>query len=112
MCPHCGSVNNSAFLKPRNETGKVRATTRGTMSQRRVWKCREKTCRKQFSVLTDTIFHGSHVPVRVWVLVVFQMAAFKNGMAAKEVERIYGLAPQTLRSAAPASVAALTGTGP
>ncbi|HXY43459.1 MAG TPA: IS1595 family transposase [Acidimicrobiales bacterium] len=93
VCPHCHSVADATFLKPRNETGTARATTRGTMSQRRVWKC--KGCRKQFSVLTDTIFHGSHVPVRVWVLVMFQMASSKNGMAAKEVQRTYGLAPQT-----------------
>jgi len=95
LCPHCGSVDKSTFLKPRNAegNGKARETRMGTMTQRRVWKCRD--CRKQFSVLTGTIFHGSKVPVRTWVLVVAQMCASKNGMAAREIERIYGLTPKT-----------------
>ncbi|MDA8039848.1 MAG: IS1595 family transposase [Actinomycetota bacterium] len=96
VCPHCGTVDNATFLKPRgDEAGKARATRTGAMSQRRVWKCKNKTCRKQFSVLTGTIFHGSKVPVRVWVLVVAQMCASKNGVAAREVERLYGLTPKT-----------------
>ncbi|MGD0083943.1 MAG: IS1595 family transposase [Acidimicrobiales bacterium] len=93
-CPHCGTFNQATFLKPRkDEAGKARATRTGAMSQRRVWKCRH--CLKQFSVLTGTIFHGSKVPVRIWVLVVFQMASSKNGMAAREVQRLYGLPPKT-----------------
>jgi len=94
ICPHCGSRNKSTFLTPRkDENGKQRATRTGAMSQRRVWKCRD--CLKQFSVLTGTIFHGSKVSVRTWVLVVFQMACSKNGMAAREVQRTYGLPPKT-----------------
>ncbi len=95
LCPHCHSRNNSTFLTPRNETGKARATRTGSMSQRRVWKCKNKTCRKQFSVTTGTVFASSKVPLRTWVLIVFQMASSKNGMAAREVERTYGLSPKT-----------------
>jgi transposase-like protein len=54
-----------------------------------VWKCR--ACRKQFSVLTGTIFHGTKIPVRTWIFVIFEMASSKNGVAAKEIERKYGL---------------------
>jgi transposase-like protein len=57
--PHCGSVRKPCFLKPSN--GKTRT---GSMSERRVWKCAD--CRKQFSVLTGTIFHGTKIPVRKW----------------------------------------------
>jgi transposase-like protein len=95
VCPHCGGLDNATFLKPRNEEGRARATRTGSMSQRRVWKCKNKGCRKQFSVLNGTVFHGSRVSVRIWVLVTFQMAASKNGMAAREVERVYGLCPKT-----------------
>ena len=56
-----------------------------------MWKCR--ACRKQFSVLTGTIFHGAKIPVRTWVLVVFEMASRKNRVAAREVERKYDLTP-------------------
>jgi transposase-like protein len=85
-CPHCGGLE-PYFLNPEN--GKDRRTRTGTTSERRVWKCRE--CRKQFSVLTGTIFHGTKIPVRTWCFVVFEMASSKNGVAAKEIQRKYNL---------------------
>jgi transposase-like protein len=91
VCPHCGTVDKHYFLKPSN--GSSRKTRTGTPSQRRVWKCR--ACRKQFSVLTGTIFHGSKIPVRTWVFVVFEMASSKNGVSAREIERKYGLTPKS-----------------
>jgi len=39
--------------------------------------------------------HGSHVPVRTWVLIIFEMVSNKNGLAAREVERKYGLSPKS-----------------
>gem|GEM_PF-7111445 len=53
-CPHCGSIKGAYFLKPKDGTS--RKTRTGNSSHRRVWKC--KDCRKQFSVLTNTPFHG------------------------------------------------------
>jgi transposase-like protein len=79
------------LLNPAN--GKSRATRTGAASQRRGWKC--GACRKQFSVLTNTIMHGTKIPVRVWVLVIFEMCCNKNGMSAREVERRYGMAPRS-----------------
>jgi transposase-like protein len=91
VCPHCGSIGDHRFLEFAN--GQSRRTNRGTQTYRRLWKCRD--CRKQFSVLTKTIMHGSHVPVRTWVLIIFEMVSNKNGLAAREVERKYGLSPRT-----------------
>src|SRR5664280_1930815 len=91
VCPHCGVMNSHYFLKPTN--GVSRTTTRGSESQRRVWKC--KDCRKQFSVLTGTIFHGSKVPLQTWLFVFFEMCTNKNGIAAREIARKYGVAPKT-----------------
>lgn len=91
VCPHCGSINDHYFLKPKDEVG--RRTRTGNVSQRRVWKC--KDCRKQFSVLTGTIFHGSKVPVRLWIFVFFEMCSNKNGIAAREIERKYDVSPKT-----------------
>jgi transposase-like protein len=87
VCPHCDSERQPYFLTPRD--GVSRRTRTGSSSERRVWKC--AGCRKQFSVLTGTIFHGSKIPVRTWVMVVFEMCASKNGVAAREIERKYGL---------------------
>lgn len=85
-CAHCAS-SSVRLIPPAN--GVSRKTAGGTMSERRVWKCR--ACRKQFSVLTNTIMHATKIPVRTWVLVFFDMAASKNGISAKEVERRYGV---------------------
>jgi transposase-like protein len=91
VCPHCGSVRKPYFLKPAN--GRSRKTTLGAASERRVWKCAD--CRKQFTVLTGTIFHGTKIPVRTWVFLIFEFASSKNGIAAREIERKYGLTPKS-----------------
>jgi transposase-like protein len=95
VCPHCGSINDHYFLRPKTKLdGKdARRTRTGAPSERRVWKC--KDCRRQFSVLTGTIFHGSKVPVRIWLFVIVEMVANKNGIAAREIERKYGVHPKT-----------------
>src|ERR1700682_1178045 len=64
VCPHCG--NTKAYFL--NAQGGNRATgSSGARSQRRVWKCAK--CRRQFSVLTKTVFHGSKIPLQKWVMV-------------------------------------------
>ena len=90
VCPHCGSIAEHYFLAPR---GGVRVTNRGTETQRRLWKCHD--CREKFSVLTGTVMHGTHIPVRTWVLVFFELCSSKNGVAAREIERRYGLSPKS-----------------
>jgi transposase-like protein len=91
LCPHCGSVREHYFLTPTN--GVSRKTRTGSASERRVWKCAD--CRKQFTVLTGTIFHGTKIPIRKWVLVIFDVASAKNGISAREIERKYGLASKS-----------------
>ncbi len=90
ICAHCDSTDVSLIV-PTNGTS--RRTAGGTMSERRVWRCHG--CRKQFSVLTGTMMHATKVPVRTWLLVIFEMCASKNGVSAREVERKYGLTPRT-----------------
>src|SRR5438067_4343062 len=89
-CPHCGS-EKAWFLNP--EKGEARRTRTGSMSQRRVWKCGD--CKKQYSVLTGTIFHGTKMPLQTWLFVLFEMMANKNGIAAREIERKYAVTAKT-----------------
>ena len=89
VCPHC-EHDKAYFLNAQNGGRKTRT---GTVSERRVWKC--ASCRKQFSALTGTIFHGSKIPVRTWLFVVFEMCSSKNGVSAREIERKYGLHPKS-----------------
>jgi transposase-like protein len=90
-CPLCNATGKFYFLTPKDGTS--RKTRTGAVSQRRVWKC--AACRKQFSVLTGTVMHGSKIPVRTWLFVILEMCASKNSVAAREIERKYGLTPKT-----------------
>lgn len=89
-CAHCDSTN--VYLIPPTN-GVSRKTAGGTMSERRVWKCRD--CKHQFSVLTGTVMHATKIPVRTWVMVMFEMCATKNGTSAREIERKYGVTAKT-----------------
>jgi transposase-like protein len=89
-CPKCDSTDVH-YIAPEN--GVSRTTAGGSQSERRVWRCRP--CRKQFSALTGTMMHSTKIPVRTWVMVIFEMCSSKNGVAAREIERKYGLCPRT-----------------
>jgi transposase-like protein len=86
FAPHYANVGTS-YIEPTN--GVSRKTRSGNLSERRVWRC--FSCRKQVSVLTGTVFHGTKVPLRKWVLVFFEMCVSKNGISAREIERKYGV---------------------
>jgi hypothetical protein len=89
VCPHCGTADTKHyFIAARSGE---RTTRKGTVSFRRLWKCRNKECRKQFSVLVGTIFESSHVPVSKWLLALWLTSAAKNGISALELQRHLGL---------------------
>jgi transposase-like protein len=90
ICPHCGETDRAYFLKPRNGS---RTTSTGAVSYRRLWKC--AACRKKFSVLVGTIFERSQVPLSKWLLALYMMSAFKNGVAANELRRTIGVTQPT-----------------
>jgi transposase-like protein len=91
VCPHCGSVRKHYFLTPKAAEGRKART--GKVTERRVWKCAD--CRRQFSILTGTIFHGSKIPVKTWLFVLVEVCASKNGVAAREIQRKYELTPKS-----------------
>lgn len=91
VCPHCGVVSEQHyFIKARSGE---RVTPKGTKSYRRLWRCRD--CRTQFSVLVGTIFESSKVPVSKWLLAMWLMAAGKNGVSSKELQRHLEVTYQT-----------------
>lgn len=96
VCAHCGH-DKAYFLAPKKGTargtGVKKADGKRTQSVRRVWKCAK--CRKQFSVLTGSIFHGTKVSLRTWLMVMVQMTSAKNGISSREVERMHGVTPET-----------------
>ncbi|UFS57773.1 transposase [Subtercola endophyticus] len=92
-CPKCGAHGRCYYLNPANDSS--RKTRTGSVSERRVWKCRH--CKKQFSVLTDTIFHGRKITIRTWLLVLFEMCSSKNSVAAREIARKYEITNESAR---------------
>ena len=90
VCPKCASTEVH-YVEPTN--GVSRTTAGGAQSERRVWRC--YPCRKQFSVLTGTMMHATKISIRTWVMVIFEMCSSKNGVAAREIERKYGLTART-----------------
>jgi transposase-like protein len=78
VCPHCGVVDNATQLK-------------GASTRPGVYKCREKECRKPFSVTVGTVMERSKIALHKWVLAAHFMASSKKGMSALQLQRMMGL---------------------
>lgn len=92
VCPHCGTIDSHYFISAKSGERRTKA---GNITYRRLWRCREKVCRKQFSVLMGTVFESSKVPVSKWLLALWLIGAGKNGVSALELQRHLGVAYQT-----------------
>jgi transposase-like protein len=66
-CPECGGTEYS-YLKTR-----------------RLWKC--KDCKKQYSVRVGTIFEDSPIPLRKWLMAIWEIANDRNGISSHELAR-------------------------
>ena len=53
------------------------------------WKC--KSCSYQFSVMSGTIMHDSHLPLRKWFLAAYLMCESKKGISANQMKRTLGI---------------------
>ena len=60
------------------------------------WQCRE--CSRAFSVTVGTIFHGTHVPLRQWFLVIALMLSAKKSASACQIARDVGIRRPTVWS--------------
>src|SRR4051794_16845402 len=68
-CPACGSTEYSY------------------LSTRRVYKCKQKECRKQYTVKLGTIFGDSPLGLDKWLPAVWLVANSKNGISSHELAR-------------------------
>ena len=73
MCPHCGS-KEVRFL-----------------ATRRLWECKSKHAKRQFSVKVNTIFEDSPISLDKWLLAVWMIANCKNGVSSYEIHRAIGV---------------------
>lgn len=81
-CPYCGSL----------------AVGRHASGDRKLprWQCRD--CHRAFAVTVGTLFHGTHIPLRNWFLVLALMLAAKKSASAYQISRDLGMRRATVWS--------------
>jgi transposase-like protein len=91
-CPHCreGDVR---YLAPRAPAG--RRTRTGAPTGRRVWRCAR--CRRQFSVLTGTVWHGTRIALPTWVAVLERCAQTGSVPASARLRQEWPLSAEAAR---------------
>ncbi len=77
------------------ENGPVCPRCAGTehywLAKRRVWKCKDRDCAKQFSVKVGTIFEDSPIKLDKWLAAIWLIANSKNGISSHELGRAIGV---------------------
>jgi len=73
VCPDCGGKDHSY------------------LTTRRIWKCKNKTCKRQFSVKVGTLLEDSPIRIDKWVVAMWLIANCKNGIASTELARSVGV---------------------
>jgi len=63
----------------------------GFISTRRTWQCKNKDCKKQFSIKVGTIFEDSPLGMDKWLPAVWLIANCKNGVSSHELARSLGV---------------------
>src|SRR5438270_9729000 len=61
------------------------------LATRRLWECKEKHARRQFSAKVGTIFEDSALPLDKWFVAIWAIANCKNGISSYEMARALGV---------------------
>ena len=85
VCPKCGAP----------DPYRITRKTRTKNHVRKLFKCRERECRRQFSTTVGTIFEDSKVPLHKWLAVMYIMCSSKKGISDHQVHRTIGVAYRT-----------------
>jgi transposase-like protein len=75
VCPHCGHTH---VVKIQGQT-----------SRDGLYSCSK--CRREFTVTVDTILHGSHLPIKTWLMAFYLMCSSKKGVSALQLQRNLGI---------------------
>lgn len=82
VCPYCNSQSVG------------RHASKDRKMQR--WQCR--TCTRAFSATVGTIFHGTHIPLRIWFLCLALMLNAKKSASSHQIARDLGIRQPTVWS--------------
>jgi len=74
-CPRCGTAN------PYYTAGLAK------------WECR--SCRRQFTLTSGTVFHGTRTPLLKWFIAIWLVCSSKRGISGKQLQRILGVTYKT-----------------
>lgn len=77
FCPHCGGT------KPYK------------LKDGKTYRCKDKTCRKDFSVTVKTIFENSKIPLSKWMAALYIITAHKKGISSCQLARDIGVTQKT-----------------
>ena len=77
-CPFCGSLDDVAERKNRKP---------------QPYNC--KACRKDFSIKTNTLMHGSKLPLRTWALAYYLFTTHLKGVSSMKLHRDLGITQKT-----------------
>jgi transposase-like protein len=77
VCPHCGE-------------GKPYKLKYG-----KTYRCRAKTCKKDFTVTVGTVFENSKVPLSTWIAATWVLSAHKKGISSLQLSRDLGITQKT-----------------
>lgn len=61
------------------------------LAKRRIWECKAKHAKKQFSIKVNTIFEDSPISLDKWLVAVWMIANCKNGVSSYEIHRAIGV---------------------
>lgn len=61
------------------------------VAARRVWQCKSRHSRAQFSVKVGTIFEDSPLPLSKWLAAIWMLTNCKNGVSSWEIHRAIGI---------------------
>src|ERR1017187_4261538 len=61
------------------------------LATRRIWECKTKHPKRQFSIKVNTIFEDSPISLDKWLTAVWMIANCKNGVSSYEVARAIGV---------------------
>lgn len=73
-CPHCGSTNVHRFA-----------------TNKKIFKCKEKECRKKFSVTVGTIYENSKLPLTKWFLATYILSVHSKGISSMQLANWLGI---------------------
>jgi transposase-like protein len=77
VCPTCGS-KDVAFV-----------------SSRSLWQCKTRHPKSQFSIKVGTIFEDSPITLDKWLLAMWMLANYKNGISSYEISRVTGISQKS-----------------